>query len=138
MPVYGLNLCVAAGVGWSDPGLLHWAVMDNLQPGVRYMYCVGDLVGFHTPTPVTIFLQCGILNCVYLCAFCWSQHERTSSPQQLALRQMKQKFTGDTFHALCAVPYRLLAVKLTDASDVQAPRGLLEAHCIRGEQIQKS
>jgi hypothetical protein len=35
----------ASGIGWSDPGLLHWAVMEDLKPGSRYVYSVGDVYG---------------------------------------------------------------------------------------------
>ena len=34
--------------GWSDPGLLHQALLTGLQPGTRYYYIVGDPVSFCT------------------------------------------------------------------------------------------
>jgi len=50
----------ASGVGWADPGLLHWAVMDDLKPGERYMYCVGD--GGPPPPPrSSLSMNCAAL-----------------------------------------------------------------------------
>jgi len=33
---------LAGGLGWRDPGAIHTAIMDDLQPGVEYAYQVGD------------------------------------------------------------------------------------------------
>jgi hypothetical protein len=33
---------IAGGIGWRDPGVFHTAVIDGLQPGVEYVYQVGD------------------------------------------------------------------------------------------------
>eukprot|EP01136_Pigoraptor_vietnamica_P034747 Opistho-1_new@99068 len=32
----------ATEVGWRDPGLVHTATLENLQPSLRYYYIVGD------------------------------------------------------------------------------------------------
>ena len=34
----------ANSTGWTEPGLLHHALMDSLQPAARYYYTVGDTV----------------------------------------------------------------------------------------------
>lgn len=34
----------ANSTGWVDPGVFHSAVLEGLQPGMRYYYIVGDEV----------------------------------------------------------------------------------------------
>lgn len=34
----------ASAIGWSEPGLLHQALMQGLEPSTRYYFIVGDTV----------------------------------------------------------------------------------------------
>lgn len=48
----------ADSIGWLEPGLLHRALMDSLEPDTLYYYTVGDLV---RPYPMFPTLRLGLL-----------------------------------------------------------------------------